>query len=60
MKLFLLNLVSLCGSRPANASNAFNAGEFLIKQLEALKRAFRLSGTHQNTSFNPGMIADGY
>lgn len=48
----LRNLVSLCSSRPANASDAFDAGELFIKQLEALERAFRLSGTHQNTSFN--------
>ena len=54
----LRNLVSLCSSRPANASDAFDAGELFIKQLEALERAFRLSGTHQNTSFNPGMIAE--
>ena len=52
----LRNLVSLCSSRPANASDAFDAGELFIKQLEALERAFRLSGTHQNTSFNGTML----
>ncbi|MCA9318985.1 hypothetical protein KDA06_05110 [Candidatus Saccharibacteria bacterium] len=46
----------LCSPRPAYARNALNAGEFFIKQLEARKRAWLL-GTHQNTSFNPSMVA---
>lgn len=49
-------LFFLCSPRPAYSRDSLDTGQFFIKQLKALKRAW-LFGTHQNTSFNPAMLA---
>jgi hypothetical protein len=56
--LVLLNTVAvLRGSTDStNALNAFERRQFLIKQLKTPKGVHLLFGTHQNTSFNPGML----